>query len=107
MTQFQLEIGIFLCCCAVVSSLFFYRATRPEDSKIALPIRNGSLGHEDEREVDDPFNVTTPEDMVDGFPIREEEFWRKVRMLSMSFGYFSFLCRCAYAKSLSQQSYLC
>lgn len=79
MPQYQLEVAVFLTCCALLSCVFVYRAARTEDTdaSIALPIYNGSLDDSKDA-LEDPFNVTTAEDMVDGQPIREEEFWRKV-----------------------------
>ena len=84
MPSFQLEVGIVLCCCALFSASVFLWQRRPEEGAVKLPIHNdeeldGAI------ESDDPFDVTKPEDVIDGYPIREEEFWRKVRRKSISF----------------------
>lgn len=104
MPQYQLEVAVFLTCCTILSCVFVYRAACSEDTdaSVALPIYNGSLDDSKDA-LEDPYNVTTAEDMVDGQPIREEEFWRKVR------GGYSFLCfvltrlRCASGSCCSRQ----
>ena len=77
MPQFEFEIGIFLLCCALVSIAVFLFESRSQEGKLKLPTHgedflNGAL------EVDDPFDVTKPEDIIDGDPIREVEFWAAV-----------------------------
>ena len=76
MAQYQLEVGILLALAALGSALTFV-VFRVKDSEgvIKLPTTDNSL----EREHD-PFDVTVPEDLVDGHPIGEEQFWRKVRI---------------------------
>ncbi len=82
MARFQLEVGLFLCACSLLSLLFFaldWKRGR-EEGHIQLPL------HDDgEEELDggtsqnDPFPITKPVDMLDGYPIREDDFWREVR----------------------------
>ncbi|KAI5122627.1 hypothetical protein M0805_008716 [Coniferiporia weirii] len=80
MPRFQLEVGVFLCCCALISALFFFIESRSEDGQIKLPTHDEDGEFSDEAKFDDPFDVTDPEDVTDGFPINEEEFWAKVRL---------------------------
>ena len=78
MPRFQLEIGGFLCGCALISLLvFFSDYQKSKAGRIKLPTHVEELDGE-VHESDDPFNVTKPEDTIDGTPIREEEFWQKV-----------------------------
>jgi hypothetical protein len=67
----QLSVAIVLACSAVISLAHFV-VSRPGEGRIRLSETTEALEH-------DPFNVTTPEDVVDGEPIDEEGFWRKVR----------------------------
>ena len=78
MPALQLPFDIILCCSALVSAAVFAYEARPKDRQVQLPTYDDG-----EREhVDDPFDVTKPEDIIDGYPIREEEFWAKVRSLT-------------------------
>jgi len=76
MVRFQLEIAVALFA-SVLGSLIVSYFTRPQDGKIRLPIHAGeSLGTSDSR---DPLDVTTPDDIIDGYPIDEEKFWEQAR----------------------------
>lgn len=77
MIRFHLEIAVALFA-SVLGSLIVSYFTRPRDGKIQLPIHAGeSLGtSEDSR---DPLDVTTPDDIIDGYPIDEEKFWSQAR----------------------------
>ncbi|KAF9225872.1 multidrug resistance-associated ABC transporter [Gyrodon lividus] len=75
MPQYQLPIAVILAATAVGSVVLLY-LTRPQEAKIQLPTH----GEQDESLVCDPFDVTRPEDVVDGSPINEETFWDKVRL---------------------------
>lgn len=52
---------------------------REKEGRIRLPVHA-----EDEHPASgfvaeaDPFNVTTPEDIVDGYPVDADEFWKRV-----------------------------
>lgn len=74
MPQFQLEIAIALAASVVVSLSEFY-VTKTEEGKIQLPITREADGFDDEY---DPFDVTTPLDIVDGFPVDGDKFWARV-----------------------------
>lgn len=72
MPQYQLEVAIALVVSATCS-LSVYLLLRPTEGKIYLP-------YEVEEEVErDPFDVTKPEDFVDGTPVNAEAFWQTVR----------------------------
>lgn len=72
MPLYQLEIVVSLTVCAAFSAvcLFF---NRPTEGKIQLPL------HSEADAFEDPFDVTKPEDVVDGYPIDGDAFWAKIR----------------------------
>ena len=70
MPPFQLPIAGLLAFSAVASLIVFF-CTRSTEGKIQLSTNEPAFH--------DPFDVVTPEDIVDGDPIDEEKFWRKVR----------------------------
>lgn len=78
MPRFEFEISIALVVCVAASCIILW-FTREKEGKVALPTNIG-----DEPVGDgfigggDPFDVTRPEDIVDGLPIDEDEFWRRV-----------------------------
>ena len=74
MRRFQLHVAIALVVAALCSSFIFY-LSRPKEGKITLPTRSSS----DEATERDPFDVVTPEDISEGYPIDEHTFWDKVR----------------------------
>ncbi|KAG8959223.1 hypothetical protein FRC03_008274 [Tulasnella sp. 419] len=66
---------------------FSWFRSRSRDSKVSLPTAADeplSTSHEvnDDAEVD-PFDVTKPEDFVDGFALEEDAFWAKMRLRKM------------------------
>ncbi|KAJ7501443.1 hypothetical protein B0H11DRAFT_2224341 [Mycena galericulata] len=71
MSGYQPQIAIALAtfggCSAVLSFL-----NRSSDGKIKLPAELG--------EQNDPLDVTEPEDLLDGHPIDEPEFWARMRL---------------------------
>lgn len=72
MPQYQLPIAVALGACAVFSAGLLALA-KPADGKVELPeiVRDATS--------QDPFDVTKPEDVVDGEPVEEERFWSRVR----------------------------
>ncbi|TFK68805.1 multidrug resistance-associated ABC transporter [Pluteus cervinus] len=74
MPRFEFEITVVLVLSAIGSLLAFF-AGREKDGKIQLPLTNDTVGHEY-----DPFDVTTPEDILDGYPVDETTFWNKMRL---------------------------
>ena len=77
MPQFEFEIGIFLLCCALVSIAVFLFESLSQEGKLKLPTHGEDFLNV-ALEIDDPFDVTKPEDIIDGDPIRENEFWAAV-----------------------------
>ncbi|KAJ7853283.1 multidrug resistance-associated ABC transporter [Mycena olivaceomarginata] len=73
MPLYQLEIASALVASAFSSSVLFY-LNRPVEGKIQLPLHS-----ESDNSTDDAFDVTKPEDIVDGYPIDEEGFWAKTK----------------------------
>ena len=75
----ELWVAIAFATSACSSSVVFY-FTREQEGKIHLPT------HESEDAVhgNDPFEVTTPEDIIDGYPIYEDAFWASVRLVTWS-----------------------
>lgn len=76
MPLFQLPIAVTLATSAFLS-LAFRNLSASKRGKIALPLT--SDGPLESRH--DPFDVTTPEDIIDGEPIDETSFWANVRSL--------------------------
>lgn len=78
MIRFELGVAITLAVSAGCSLILFY-LTREKDGKVQLPT------HVDESEDvvngHDPFEVTTLEDIIDGYPIDADAFWASVRVL--------------------------
>ncbi|KAJ6495413.1 multidrug resistance-associated ABC transporter [Mycena sanguinolenta] len=72
MPLYQLEIATALAISAFGSSVFLY-LNRPTEGKIQLPI------HTELDAGEDAFDVTKPEDIVDGYPIDGETFWVKIK----------------------------
>ncbi|KAJ7147016.1 multidrug resistance-associated ABC transporter [Mycena epipterygia] len=76
MPRYQLEIAIALNASAVCSAVLFY-LNRTTEGKIQLPV------HADRTEIypdGDPFDVITPEDLLDGYPLDEANFWARIRI---------------------------
>lgn len=78
MPRFQFEISVALTISALGSILVFY-LTRAQEGKIHLPAYSEDSESEDGLRGHDPFDVTTPEDIIDGYPIDIDAFWAKVR----------------------------
>jgi hypothetical protein len=73
MPSFQLPVAVTLASCALLS-LAVRGISALKWGKIALPVTlNDPL--EPQR---DPFDVTSPEDIIDGEPIDETGFWLNV-----------------------------
>ncbi|KAJ7737115.1 multidrug resistance-associated ABC transporter [Mycena metata] len=76
MSRYQLEIAIVLGASVALSAAFIY-LNRTKEGKIHLPVHADTL---DEVYPDgDPFDVTTAQDFVEGYPLEEEEFWERMR----------------------------
>jgi len=79
MARLQFEIAVLLAICAItsLSALLLSRAWS-RDGKIQLPLHTEENGTEDL--TPDPFDVITAEDCLEGYPIEEEIFWKRVRV---------------------------
>lgn len=74
MPQYQLPVAIALGV-TLGGSLAEYALHRSSERTNALP----TFLEGEEGLARDPFDVTKPEDLIDGIPLDEEGFWRKVR----------------------------
>lgn len=73
MPQYQLEVAILLVASAACSLGVFY-LTQPKEGQIKLSVDDGY----EHGTQPDPFDVTKPEDMIDGHTLDEHAFWAKV-----------------------------
>lgn len=74
MLRFELGVAITLAASTCCSLIVFY-LTRDKEGKVQLPTHvneSSNVGH-------DPFDVTTPEDIIDGYPIDADAFWALMR----------------------------
>ena len=76
MPLFQLGVSVALVVNGLLSSVLLVFA-RPEEEKVKLP---QFVDLDSSAPLQDPFDVTKAEDIVDGEPIDEAGFWAKVRM---------------------------
>jgi len=83
MVCFEFEISVVLAICVPVSCVVLWFTTRAKEGGVKLPVH---VGEEVTRNADaggylsgdDPFDVTKPEDIIDGYPIDEDGFWKRV-----------------------------
>ncbi|THH21147.1 hypothetical protein EW146_g360 [Bondarzewia mesenterica] len=75
MPRFQLPIAVTLAASALASFALIL-LHRPREGKIQLPLTTNG----EEETHRDPFDVTTPEDLVDGEPIDNSGFWARTRL---------------------------
>lgn len=83
MPLFQLPIAVTLASCALLS-LVVRCLSASKWGKIALSV---TLSDPLEPPQRDPFDVTSPEDIIDGEPIDETSFWLNVRSLIRPLAY--------------------
>ena len=71
MSQYQLPVAVALAASGLFSAGLLL-VTKPAEGKVKLPdyIADGTS--------QDPFDVTKPEDIVDGEPVNEANFWARV-----------------------------
>ena len=80
MPVYQLHVAVALSVALLGSAaLFAFQSTgtNADEGKNTLPTLEG-----DEGLARDPYDVTKPEDLVDGKPLDEERFWKRVRLTS-------------------------
>jgi hypothetical protein len=103
MVRFERGVAITLAVSACGSLLIFY-LTREKEGKVQLPT------HVDESEHvlhgHDPFDITTPEDLIDGYPINADAFWALVRRVEMVALRWSSLIPCSSIDATKKDSYL-
>ena len=75
MPQYQLHVAIALAV-TLVGSFTAYVYSGSKSRKDALP----TFVEGEEGLARDPFDVTKPEDFVDGAPVNEDGFWKQVRV---------------------------
>ncbi|KAH9916981.1 multidrug resistance-associated ABC transporter [Epithele typhae] len=75
MPEYQLQVAVVQVAVAVASLAVFTVGAR-KSRQDALP----TFLEGEEALLRDPFDVTRPEDTVDGTPLREAEFWTKMRL---------------------------
>ncbi|KZT01063.1 multidrug resistance-associated ABC transporter [Laetiporus sulphureus 93-53] len=80
MPPYQLPVAITLAG-AAACSLIVFLIFRPKGGKIQLPIS-------EEVPERDPFDVTKPEDRIDGYPVNEEAFWYRMRLRKLAISIF-------------------
>ncbi|EIW76959.1 multidrug resistance-associated ABC transporter [Coniophora puteana RWD-64-598 SS2] len=67
----------------VAGSIFIRFVTREKEGKIKLPATgDDALGSE--AKAHDSFNVVQPEDLLDGYPVEENEYWAQMRLWKVS-----------------------
>lgn len=81
MPEFQLPVAVTLAASAVCS-LAFYTLSSSDEGKVQLPV--SAQDADGEPLLKDPFDVTRPEDLVDGEPLNEGPFWAQVCRLASS-----------------------
>ncbi|KAL6302688.1 P-loop containing nucleoside triphosphate hydrolase protein [Sparassis latifolia] len=78
MPEYQLGVAILLTTTAVCSFGVFLISVR--EGKIQLPVNV----REQESLLNDLFDVTTSEDALDGTPVDEDSFWRRMRLWKLA-----------------------
>ncbi|KAL0069231.1 hypothetical protein AAF712_003594 [Marasmius tenuissimus] len=81
MSRFELGTSIALASCTLASGLVLI-LNRPKEGKIKLPVHTDEVQNGFDSELNhndpDPFDIATPEDFVEGYPVEEEKFWKRV-----------------------------
>src|SRR6267154_4648062 len=96
MPPYQLLLAEALVGATIISSFVLFLA-RSKEHKIHLPTTQDASLADDVNQ--DPFNVTKPEDFIDGEPIDEGTFWVKVSII-MRFVQWSQLVQMRHRKLL-------
>ncbi|KAH9932951.1 ATP-binding cassette transporter [Fomitopsis serialis] len=77
MPQYQLEVAVVLAVSAACSLTVF----------LLSQLKEGKIHLDAEEEEQDPFDVTKPEDLVDGTPVYGDEFWHTMRLRKLFFSF--------------------
>ncbi|KAI0754233.1 multidrug resistance-associated ABC transporter [Daedaleopsis nitida] len=83
MPDYQLPVAIALAV-TLVGSLTTYAWSAKDAGKTALP----TFAEGEEALARDPFDVTKPEDLVDGTPVDEDAFWKRMRLRKLAMSVF-------------------
>ncbi|KAF8888602.1 hypothetical protein BD779DRAFT_451345 [Infundibulicybe gibba] len=83
MLRYQLPIAITLVGLSIGSLITFY-FTQPSHDKIRLPLHLNDTT--ESLFATNPFDVTTPEDIIDGSSIEAEKFWARMRRRKLFIG---------------------
>ena len=78
MPAYQLHVAVALGVALLVSAVTYVLdgvRTHEKQNTLVVPVEG------EEGLSRDPFDVTEPEDLVDGQPVDEERFWNRVRSL--------------------------
>ncbi|TFK92526.1 multidrug resistance-associated ABC transporter [Polyporus arcularius HHB13444] len=76
--RYQLHVAIALTV-TLSASLISYLASGTNEKRTALP-----TFAEGEGLTRDPFDVTKPEDFIDGTPVDEDDFWKRMRLRKLT-----------------------
>jgi hypothetical protein len=88
MRSFQLPVAVALATSAILS-LAVRGLSASKRGEIALPVTSDAPLEPQH----DPFDVTSPEDIIDGEPVDETSFWQNVRSLIQILPRFLFFLR--------------
>ncbi|KAF7292829.1 Multidrug resistance-associated ABC transporter protein [Mycena indigotica] len=94
MPRYQLEATTALTSGALLSAVLFF-VNRTKDGKIRL----------EENEASDPFDVTTAEDLTDGYPLQEEKFWSTMKRRKMLLSVLASLLLCVQLAAAALDSF--
>lgn len=78
MPWFEFEISLVSVVLVLGSCVAFW-ITREKEGQVKLPTYSGDLDTRHFGESD-PFDVTKPEDVMDGYPLNGEGFWQRVSL---------------------------
>jgi hypothetical protein len=90
MRPFQLPVAILLAIGALCSMVVLcLRRSSANEGKIRLSLDHLDIDSDAECDIQednfpDPFDVVKPEDIIDGYPVDEAEFWEKVCSISIT-----------------------
>jgi hypothetical protein len=103
MVRFELAVAVTLASSACVSLLVFY-LTRDKEGKVQLPTHIDESEHI--RHGHDPFDVTTLDDAIDGYPIDSDAFWALVRRFELILLRYTWLIPSALIDATEETLYL-
>jgi hypothetical protein len=90
MRPFQLTVAVLLTIGALCSiAVLCFRRSSANEGKIHLSLDHSDIVSDAECDIQednfpDPFDVVKPEDIIDGYPVDEAEFWAKVCSITIT-----------------------